>query len=186
VTYNDKDLIASLKARDNKAFGFLYDNYHKALFRVIKKIIPDNDDASDILQDVFVNIYRKIDTYDRSKGRLFTWMLNISVNASVDKARSAAYRQIKNTCSLDKVTENKIWVVATGISDVGIKKTLERLSAQQKELIHLLYYQGYTQEQISVMRGIPLGTVKSRVRIALKQLRQFLAMENNRVETYLT
>jgi RNA polymerase sigma-70 factor (ECF subfamily) len=186
VTYNDRDLIASLKSRDNRAFSHLYDNYNKALFRVIKKIIPDNEDASDVLQEVFINIYRKIDTYDGSKGRLFTWMLNISVNAAVDKARSAAYRRIKNTFSLDKLTENKIWVVASGIRDVGIKKTLDRLSAEQNELIHLSYYQGYTQEQISVMRGIPLGTVKSRIRIALKQLKQLLVAENSRVETYLT
>jgi RNA polymerase sigma factor (sigma-70 family) len=182
IIYTQAGLIASLKAKDNRAFSFLYDNYHEALFRAIKKIITDHNDASDVIQDVFINIYRKIESYDASKGRLFTWMLNIAVNASVDKVKSASHRHIKNTCSLDKVTGSRLWVVAPHISDIGITKRLALLNAKQGELIHLLYFKGFTHEQISLMRGIPVGTVKSRIRIALRQLKQFLIVENGRTQ----
>ena len=83
----------ALKERNDQAFGFLYDNYAGALYSIIRQIITNNDElAGDVLQEVFINIWRKIETYDQTKGRLFTWMLNIARNASIDTLRSKSYQ----------------------------------------------------------------------------------------------
>jgi RNA polymerase sigma factor (sigma-70 family) len=92
TTYEEQELVALLKAKDNQAFSYLYDNYAGALCGVVKQIVGDMELANDVLQEVFVSIWRKIDTYDASKGRLFTWMLNIARNAAIDKTRSKNYQ----------------------------------------------------------------------------------------------
>ena len=92
TTYSEQELLALLQQRSDHAFSYLYDNYSGALFGIINSIVPDKDTASDVLQEVFVNIWRKIESYDSSKGRLFTWMLNIARNAAIDKIRSKNYR----------------------------------------------------------------------------------------------
>ncbi|HRG93075.1 MAG TPA: sigma factor, partial [Chitinophagaceae bacterium] len=92
TTYGETELVALLQERNGQAFSYLYDNYSGALLGVIGGIITDRDLAGDVLQNVFVNIWRKIDLYDPSKGRLFTWMLNIARNAAIDEVRSRSYR----------------------------------------------------------------------------------------------
>src|SRR5215217_5978773 len=91
-TYGEAELVALLQSHNNQAFTYLYDHYSNALYGIINQIVPDPEFANDVLQEVFVNIWRKIDSYDDSKGRLFTWMLNIARNASIDKLRSKSYR----------------------------------------------------------------------------------------------
>src|SRR5258708_4929491 len=93
ITYSEQELVVALKERNNQAYSYLYDNYSGALYSIIKQIIIDNNElASDVLQEVFINIWRKIETYDQGKGRLFTWMLNIARNASIDMLRSKSYQ----------------------------------------------------------------------------------------------
>ncbi|MEJ0102903.1 MAG: sigma factor [Bacteroidota bacterium] len=82
TTYGEAELVALLQQRNNKAFTYLYENYSGALYGIINQIIPEKESANDVLQEVFINIWKKIETYDISKGRLFTWMLNIARNAS--------------------------------------------------------------------------------------------------------
>ena len=81
-----------LNRQDNYAFNYLYDHYSGALYTIINQIVTDKGTASDVMQEVFVNIWKKIGTYDAAKGRLFTWMLNIARNAAIDKVRSKGYR----------------------------------------------------------------------------------------------
>ncbi len=88
TTYEEGELVNLLKQKDDNAFSYLYDNYSGALYGVVKQIVSDGEVGSDVLQEVFVSIWSKIDSYDSSKGRLFTWMLNIARNAAIDKTRS--------------------------------------------------------------------------------------------------
>ena len=97
IKYSEQELVALLKEQNNDAFNYLYDHYSGALFTIINQIVPDKDTASDVLQEVFVNVWRKIGTYDETKGRLFTWMLNIARNAAIDKVRSKGYRDTQRT-----------------------------------------------------------------------------------------
>lgn len=174
-TYNEKELVDLLRQRSEKAFSYLYDNYSGALYGIIHSIITDGETANDVLQDVFVNIWKKIESYDPSKGRLFTWMLNISRNAAIDKLRSKGFRDgQKNQPISENVDINASLAVNPGISDVGLKKVLTGLKDEQRILIDLSYFQGFTHEEIARALSIPLGTVKTRIRSALLQLRTLI------------
>lgn len=164
-----------LRQRDNQAFTYLYDHYSGALFGVISQIIVNKEIANDVLQEVFINIWRKIETYDLSKGRLFTWMLNIARNASIDKVRSKSWQNdLKNQSMPDNVNTLEGQSVKMEMDNVGIKKILGKLKEEQRALIDLSYFQGYTHEEIAKGLNIPLGTVKTRIRSALLQLRSMI------------
>jgi len=167
----------ALKERNDQAFGFLYDNFAGALYSIIRQIITGNDElAADVLQEVFINIWRKIESYDQTKGRLFTWMLNIARNASIDTLRSKSYQ---NSQKNQELPDNVYKGVANqttqlNVDNIGLKKVLEKLKPEHRVLVELAYFKGFTHEEIAEMMAIPLGTVKTRIRNALLQLREYL------------
>ena len=175
IKYDEQQLVVLLNEQSNDAFNYLYDNYSGALFTIISQIVPDKDTAGDVLQEVFINIWRKINTYDASKGRLFTWMLNIARNAAIDKIRSKGYRDNQRNQPIME-TENSGMTVSSNpsVSDVGLKKVLTKLNDESRRLIDLSYFQGFTHDEIAKMLGIPLGTVKTRIRTAIIQLRTMI------------
>ena len=161
-----------LQQKDEQAFSNLYDNYSGALFNIITQIVPDREIASDVLQEVFLNIWRKINSYDPVKGRLFTWMLNIARNAAIDKIRSRAYQDsLKNQSLPDDAGAFAGHSVISITDDYGLRKLVSKLKNEQKVLVELSYFQGFTHEEIARTLNIPLGTVKTRIRSALTQLR---------------
>src|ERR1700722_11390039 len=177
ITYTEQELVVALKERNDQAFGFLYDNYAGALYSIIRQIITSNDElAGDVLQEVFINIWRKIESYDQTKGRLFTWMLNIARNASIDTLRSKSYQ---NSQKNQELPDNVYKGVANqttqlNVDNIGLKKVLEKLKPEHRVLVELAYFKGFTHEEIAEMMAIPLGTVKTRIRNALLQLREYL------------
>jgi RNA polymerase sigma factor (sigma-70 family) len=177
ITYTEQELVAALKERNNQAFAFLYDHYAGALYSIIRQIITDNSElAGDVLQEVFINIWRKIESYDQTKGRLFTWMLNIARNASIDTLRSKSYQNSQKNQELPenvyKGASNQ--TTQQNVDNIGLKKVLEKLKPEHRVLVELAYFKGYTHEEIAGMMTIPLGTVKTRIRNALLQLREYL------------
>jgi RNA polymerase sigma factor (sigma-70 family) len=174
TTYSEDQLVAMLQKREQKAYGYLYENYSAALFGIINAIVPDKETASDGLQNVFVNIWKKIDSYDNRKGRLFTWMLNIARNAAIDEVRSKSHRESLQNQSLAPGGEIENVSTVPVIEDVGLKKILSRLKEEWRILVDLSYFQGFTHEEISKLLNIPLGTVKTRLRTALMQLRSMM------------
>lgn len=166
----------SLQQRSEKAFGYLYDNYSGALYGIINSIVTDKETANDVLQNVFVNIWKKIESYDASKGRLFTWMLNIARNAAIDEVRSKGYRDTQKNQPLPENVNSmgEAAVSMPAYNDVGLKKILSKLKDELRVLIDLSYFQGFTHEEISKALNIPLGTVKTRIRTALIQLRTMI------------
>lgn len=174
TTYSEQELVALLQERNEKAFGYLYDNYSGAIFGIINAIIIDKDIANDVLQNVFINIWRKIESYDASKGRLFTWMLNIARNASIDEIRSKGFRQSQKNQSLNDNVDASAASTEPVTVDVGLKKVLANLKSEWRVLVDMSYFQGFTHEEISKILDIPLGTVKTRIRSALSQLRTMI------------
>ena len=173
-TYSEQELVSALKAKDDQAFSYLYDHYSGSLYSIIFQIVKTPESASDILQEVFVNIWRKIESYDPMKGRLFTWMLNISRNASIDMIRSKNYQ---NTLKNQEITDNVYssdQSVQTNIDSIGLMKFMGKLRPEQRVLIELAYFKGFTHDEIAQIENIPLGTVKTRIRNALLQLREYL------------
>ena len=176
VTYNEQELVYLLKERNNQAFSYLYDNYSGALYTIVLQIIRENELASDVLQEVFINIWRKIESYDPAKGRLFTWMLNIARNASIDTLRSKSFQNTQKNQELgDNVNiATSSQVTLMNVDNIGLRKTLLQLKPEQRTLVELAYFKGYTHEEIAEIEGIPLGTVKTRIRNALLLLRDYL------------
>ena len=175
-TYSEQELVALLQQRNNHSFGYLYDNYSGALLGVVSAIVPDAETARDVLQEVFVNIWRKIESYDPTKGRLFTWMINVARNAAIDKLRSRSYQDSLKNQSIQENVDTNVAGASTQpqVGDVGLKKVLTKLKNEHQVLIDLSYFQGYTHEEISKLLDIPLGTVKTRIRSALIHLRTMI------------
>lgn len=168
--------MSLLRNRDNKAYAYLYDNYASALYSIILQIVVDAELANDVLQEVFVNIWRRIEQYDMTKGRLFTWMMNIARNASIDTLRSKGYQNSRKNQSIQENVDTLPGSAAIqpGVDTIGLRKLLEKLKEDQRTLIELAYFKGYTHEEIAELEKIPLGTVKTRIRNALIQLRGLL------------
>ena len=165
-----------LRQRNEQSFGYLYDNYSAALLGIINSILPNEETARDVLQEVFVNIWKKIGSYDAAKGRLFTWMMNVARNAAIDKFRSRGYQDSLKNNPVSPDVGQGLASTATlpQVGDVGLKKIIGRLRDEHRILIDLSYFQGFTHEEIAKIQGIPLGTVKTRIRSALTHLRTMI------------
>ena len=174
-TYSEAELVSLLQQKDEQAFSNLYDNYSGALYNIISQIVSERETASDVMQEVFLNIWRKISSYDPVKGRLFTWMLNIARNAAIDKIRSRAYQDSLKSHSLpDDAGAFANYAIKPVTDDYGLRKLVNKLKDEQRVLVELSYFQGFTHEEIARTLNIPLGTVKTRIRSALTQLRKLI------------
>lgn len=167
-------LIALLKKQDRTGFNYLYDAYSGALFGVINRIVQNPEMAEEALSDVFVKIWKNIDTYDSTKGSLYTWMLNIARNTSLDLIKSKGYIIQSQNQSLENIVyENQQTSVSPApISQWSKEDVLKVLDEDKRELLRQAYFEGFTQAEIAERNGIPLGTVKTKIRSALQQLRQ--------------
>jgi RNA polymerase sigma factor (sigma-70 family) len=168
----EETLVYHLKQKCHKSFGELYNNYSGALYKVALDFMRDENCANDVLQEAFINIYRNIDTYNASKSRLYTWMLTITRNICIDTMRSKAY---KNNLKNDSLVEGVDVMSASFLPDtdcIGLYKMLEKIKPVYRQIIELYYYKGYTSIEIAEMFAIPLGTVKTRIRAAITQLRE--------------
>lgn len=175
VRYTESELLQGLQSHDEQAYGFLYDNYSKALFGIIYQLIPQQEVAEDILQEVFVKIWQNIKSYDATKGRLYTWMLNIARNQAIDRTRSKDFNNSNKTTELSENVYTDKGTTEIKMDDIGLRRTLDNLPEENRKLIELAYFQGYTQEEIAKLLNIPLGTVKTRIRTTIIQLRKILS-----------
>ena len=175
---SEEDFLKGLLARDEQAFALLYDHYSHALFGIILKIVKNEADAENLLQDSFVKIWKNIHQYDASKGRLFTWLLNIARNTALNFLRSAhLFEQVEiQTAETDVYTE-VIKVEMLAVNYIGVSETVQKLEPKLRQVIDLIYYLGYSQQEVSEKLNLPLGTVKTRTRMALKQLRAYLGQQ---------
>jgi RNA polymerase sigma factor (sigma-70 family) len=171
IKYSESELVLLLKRRQQSAYSYLYDNYSGALLSVIIGVVTDTELANDVLQEVFIKIWRQIESYDDTKGRLFTWMLNVARNASIDTVRSKGYQNSQQNRELTEATYHAGGTTQIQTDQMGLRKVVHQLKEEYKILVELAYFQGFTQDEISKMLNIPLGTVKTRLRTALTQLR---------------
>jgi len=146
------------------------------LYGVILRIVHSKEYTEEIIQDVFVKIWNSISQYDSSKGRFYTWMINIARNTAIDYLKSKAHQnELKNQSIPDFVYNSADLSTTDDFPDyIGLTSMLEGLESDKKELIELAYYQGFTQSQISEKLKIPLGTVKTKLRNALIKLKDLL------------
>ena len=168
-----EELLPLLLKKDDRSFTLLYDNYSKSLYGIIFNLIKVKEEAEDVLQEVFVKIWKDIDTYNTSKGRLYTWMLNIARNSSIDKLRSKNFNNNQKNLSTDNfvhiLDDNSNTI--NKIDAIGIKEFIKKLKPKCIQLIDLLFFKGYTQQEASDELEIPLGTVKTQNRNCMNELR---------------
>ncbi|MCM4163076.1 MULTISPECIES: RNA polymerase sigma factor [unclassified Arenibacter] len=167
-------IVEQFQKKDAIAFQKLYNMYSENICGVINTIVKNTEVAEEICQDVFMKAWNNAESYNASKGRFFTWILNIARNAAIDEIRSKSYKNNKKNLSadyfvgiLESVTDNE-----DGKEDIiGLKKLLVDLKEKCIKIIELLYFKGLTQKEVSEELDIPLGTVKTRNRSCISQIR---------------
>jgi len=168
-------LVQRLRARDESAMTLFYEKYSAALYGVIFRIVKKEEIAEDVLQESLVKIWHSFYSYDASKGRLFTWVLNVSRNLAIDKIRSRQYRvnsrtqPIEESAALRQAAEPSFRPEHIGLQDMT-----RQLNPEQKQIIDLLYFGGFTQSEVAEELNLPLGTVKTRARAAIKVLAKLI------------
>ncbi|MDQ3142207.1 MAG: RNA polymerase sigma factor [Bacteroidota bacterium] len=167
------DLIARLKNKNAEAFNELYELSSSLFFGVIFKMVKRQDLAEDILHDAYLKIWSHIGSYDEERASLFTWMNQIIHNTALDALRSKYNKGIQNI-------ENSVYYEnepssQANISHIGVKDIVQKLKPEWQAIIELVYFKGMTHEEASETLQIPLGTLKTRVRRALQELKHIFS-----------
>lgn len=167
----EKHIIELLQERDEKAISLLYEHYGDTLYGVALKVVRDEELAQDVLQESFVKIWKKSDSYDSTKAKLFTWLFRITRNTAIDKLRSV------NTKSDKEIQMDVSDVYSLGIDSIrpefmDVKENLEKIESKYQVVLDALFFQGMTQQEASDELDIPLGTIKSRLKIGLRELKK--------------
>jgi len=171
-----EQLIVKFKAKDEKAFEALYNMYSESMHGVIYNIVRDHDIAEEIMQDVFIKAWNKSDSYNASKGRFFTWILNIASNPAIDQTRSKSFKNSSNNLKSDFFVD----IIPTrdnldqSTDAIGIAKFVSKLAEKCIKVIELLYFKGYTQKEASETLDMPIGTIKTHNRNCIKELREMV------------
>jgi RNA polymerase sigma factor (sigma-70 family) len=169
-----------LKTKSREAFTELYDKYSAAIFSIICKMITNTNIAEELLQDVFVKVWKNIDKYDPSKGSLFTWMLQISRNACIDYRRTSQHKmQLNTSTQMEQHETIASDEMPYNTENMELRGLAFKLEHKYRQVIDLVYFWGYSQEEVSQMLNIPLGTVKTRSRRGLQQLRDLYRRHNS-------
>jgi RNA polymerase sigma-70 factor (ECF subfamily) len=166
-------LVKKLLEKNDQSYSLLYENYSKSLFGIIYNLIKNKEEAEDVLQDVFIKIWNNIEQYNDKKGRLYTWMVNIARNTTIDKLRSKGFNNSQKNQNVD----NFVYMLEDNsktinkIDAIGINDFIKKLKPKCIQLIELLFFKGYTQQETSDELEIPLGTVKTNNRNCMNDLR---------------
>ncbi len=175
IKISEEELIKALRSREKIAIEALYDMYSGSLNGIIYRIVQHEEIAEDLLQETFVKIWNSFASFDSAKGRLFTWMANIARNISIDKVRSKDFRNNSKNHDIENTVNFIDEKQSTSINPeaLGVKDLIENLKPDQKIILDLVYFKGYTHVEVAEELGIPLGTVKTRLRMAIMTLRKF-------------
>lgn len=167
----EKHIVELLQERNEKAISLLYEHYGNTLYGVANKVVRDEELAQDVLQESFVKIWKKSDSYDPSKAKLFTWLFRITRNTAIDKLRSAnikADREIQ----MDVSNVYNLGVESIRPEFIDVRENLDKIESKYQIVLEALFFQGMTQQEASEELDIPLGTIKSRLKIGLRELKK--------------
>jgi len=174
-----EQLISQFQQKDVKAYEKLYNMYCNSISGVVNTIVKNDDVAQEITQDVFIKAWNKSDSYSAQKGRFFTWILNIARNAAIDYTRSKKFKQSKQNLNSDffvDILESND-SLDNSTDAIGIKEFVKNLSEKCKSIINLLFFKGYTQKEASEELDMPIGTIKTRNRNCIANLRTMVGVQ---------
>ncbi len=167
----EKEIVGLLQKGDKKAITLLYENYADTLFGVILKILNNEELAQDALQETFIKVWKKAKSYNADKAKLFTWLYRIAYNTAIDKVRSQSNKDSKE---VQIEASNVYKLTSKGLNQdvMDIKTHLKSIDKKYQIVINALFFEGMTQQEASDELEIPLGTIKSRLKIGLRELRK--------------
>jgi RNA polymerase sigma-70 factor (ECF subfamily) len=178
------DLLARVAKRERAAFEQLYDRYANILYATAMKFLKEDADAQDVVQDVFIQIWDKAKLYDPAKGKPLTWALTLTRNRSIDRIRAIQRRtRLRDDFEKETVADESAGI-REALSGVDaseksqiLRDAVGRLSPEQRKVIELAFFGGFTQSEIADRLGEPLGTVKARARRGLMKLKEILVTQ---------
>ncbi|RZK75908.1 MAG: sigma-70 family RNA polymerase sigma factor, partial [Pedobacter sp.] len=163
------DLVNSLRSGDHRSLTKLYKMYSPALLGIISRIVKNDEVALDMLQECFTKIWKSVEQYEETKGRFFTWMARLARNQAIDYLRGRSYiNSCKNLDIDDVYTEvDSCNNTSYNPETIGLRHLTNQLKESQRRILNLIYFEGYTQTEVAEELNIPLGTVKTRLRMAI-------------------
>lgn len=166
-----------MQAGNREAVSLIYDHYGAVLFGLCQRMLGSKEEAEEVFQEAMLKIWRYAQSYDANKARLYTWMMNVTRNTCIDQIRKNDRRpQIQDIeTNVHKADANN--QSQTPVDHIGLMKEIERLRPEEKKVLELAYFKGFTQGEIAKDLNIPLGTVKTRARKAINELKRFLAKD---------
>ena len=171
----DVALLSRVVARDQNALGELYDRHSRLLFGLICRILKNQSDAEEVLQEVFVQAWARADTFDIKLGSPVGWLVGIARNRAIDRLRANAVRsRAVEAVSIPRPVETPEARASLSEQQRGIQRALDMLPSEQRDLIERAYFTGSTQSELATQFNLPLGTVKTRIRTGLLTLRASL------------
>ncbi len=171
-------VLRLLQQRDQEGMRQLFQHYGGALLSIIDPVVRQPEVSEEVLHDVLLKIWENIGAYDAEKSRLFTWMARIARNAAIDRIRSKSFRKQSKTEAFDVSVRSHNELSQTPSMDhIGVSKLLTSLDDNHRSIIELLYLRDFTQSEAAEELGLPLGTIKTRARRAILQLRTLLQRE---------
>jgi len=178
---NDVELLKAIAAKDEAALAQIYDRYRVILFGLLVRILNNREEAEDVLQEVFLQVWRRAADFDETRGRPFTWLVTLARSRGIDRLRSLASRERVAVAGAREATEE----VSDAATDAFrseqrglVTNALAQLPEEQKRPLMLAYFDGLTQSEIASMLGAPLGTVKTRMRTGMIKLRELLGSQS--------
>ncbi len=172
----DIEIVSLIKEKNIKGINALHVQYGSYLLRYVSEIISSKYFSEVALQNAFLKIWNNIDSFSSKKGRFITWVINISRNSAIDVMRSKHYKQSMKLISLDAVVHQKSsFSFDLKVENMDLREIVTTLDPKYRELIDLVYFEGYTHIEVAKELGVPLGTVKTRIRKAFGDLRVILS-----------
>ena len=172
---SDEYLIYAIGARNEEALRELYARYSRSAFSLARRIMRSETDAEDVTQEVFVKIWQKALDYAPARGTVSTWLMTIAHHASIDALRRRSSRDTVQTedGELERAPDLRVDVDNT-LENVMVTEAMNGLTSEERLLIDLAYFEGLSHSQLATRTGLPLGTIKSRIRVGLQKLRSSL------------
>lgn len=183
--YPDETLIRLIAQSHEQALAQLYDRYHRLIFSLALGIVNDRDTAEEITLDVFMRVWQKADTYRADQAKVSTWLTHIARHHAIDILRRRAVRLDQSAIHWEDIFSHvessqpdPQESAELSLRRERIHAALAQLPADQKQALMLAYFGGYTQSQIAELLAQPLGTIKTRLRLAMQKVREFLRDES--------
>ena len=175
---SDVELLAAIARKDETALAELYDRYRVILFGLLIRILTSREEAEDVLQEVFLQVWRRAQDFDEKRGRPFTWLVTLARSRGIDRLRNLAARERVASAGAKEPGEEVSDAVADAFASEQralITTALAQLPEEQQGPLILAYFDGLTQSEIAAKLGAPLGTIKTRMRTGLMKLREALS-----------